>query len=180
MDLETRLRGLMIQSLSGDEQSYRQLLTDLRDRLRRYYARRLGAGHAIIEDLVQETLLAVHMRRHTYDSGRPFTAWIHAIARYKLADHWRTASKDAETSAEAFGDEPASDPSDLLAARIDVDHMLEGLPAGPRGFIRAVKIDGRSVAEVSAQSGVSESAVKVAIHRGLKRLVRRIKESHQP
>lgn len=170
----------MIQSLAGDEQSYRQLLTDLSHRLRRYYARRLGFGHAIIEDLVQETLLAVHTRRHTYDHDRPFTVWVHAIARYKLTDHWRAVSRDMETALEALGDMQVSDPSEALAARIDIDHMLDGLPADPRSFIRAVKIDGRSVAEVSASSGVSKSAVKVAIHRGLKRLARRVKEPDRP
>ena len=78
---EDYLRTLMIEALAGSEPSYRRLLTALASLLRRYYERRMGSGHAAAEDLVQETLLAIHTRRFTYDPDRPFTAWACAIAR---------------------------------------------------------------------------------------------------
>lgn len=86
-ELEGRLRRLMIRSLSGDSQAYRQLLGELSGYLRHYFARRIGerAGEA----LVQETLLALHSKRDSYDRDLPFTPWACAIARYKLTDHFR-------------------------------------------------------------------------------------------
>lgn len=165
----------MVEALGGNEQSYRQLLSEIGDRLRSYYSRRLGPGHAATEDLVQETLLAVHTRRSTYDSGRPFTAWLHAIARYKMIDHLRGRRTYPSVSIDDLEDLFVPDESEAAGARLDVNRLLDELPAQPRGFIRAVKIDGRSIAEVSAGAGVSESAVKVAIHRGLKQLARRLK-----
>lgn len=173
--MEERLRSLMIEALAGNEQSYRRLLTEVGDRLRAYYARRLGPGHAATEDLVQEALLAVHMRRFTYDSERPFTAWLHAIARYKLIDYLRRSRAHRSLPIDDFDDLFAVDASEAAGASHDIGQLLEELPPRPRSFIRAVKIDGRSIAEVSAGSGVSESAVKVAIHRGLKQLAKRLR-----
>ena len=88
--VEDQLRALMLAGLSGDAASYRALLEATAVRLRLYYARRIGADHIALEDLVQETLIAVHTRRATYDRNRPFTAWLHAIARYKLIDYMRS------------------------------------------------------------------------------------------
>jgi RNA polymerase sigma-70 factor (ECF subfamily) len=174
--IEERLRSLMIRALAGDEQPYRQLLMDIADRLRAYFGRRLGRENADIEDLVQETLLAIHQRRFTYDIARPFTVWLHAIARYKLIDHLRKnkikASIPIESADELAFETDVQEPS---ADRLDVEQMLGELPAHTSRYIRAVKIDGRSIAEVSSTHGVSESAVKVAIHRGMKFLALRFK-----
>ncbi len=166
----------MIRALAGDEQPYRQLLKDIADRLRAYFGRRLGREHADIEDLVQETLLAIHQRRFTYDTARPFTAWLHAIARYKLIDHLRKNKIRASIPIED-ADELAfeTDVPEPTADRLDVEQVLGELPTQTSRYIRAVKIEGRSIAEVSTDHGVSESAVKVAIHRGMKRLALRLK-----
>jgi RNA polymerase sigma-70 factor (ECF subfamily) len=171
----------MISALAGDEPSYRRLLADVADRLRVYFARRLSRESADVEDLVQETLLAVHQRRGTYDSSRPFTAWLHAIARYKLIDHFRRKKIRASIPIED-ADELAfvSDVPEPSAARLDVEQVLGELPERTSQYIRAVKIDGRSIAEVSSQHGVSESAVKIAIHRGMKFLAQRFKGTDTP
>jgi RNA polymerase sigma factor (sigma-70 family) len=166
----------MIGALAGDEPAYRRLLADVADRLRAYFHRRLGRENADVEDLVQETLLAVHQRRFTYESNRPFTAWLHAIARYKLIDHFRRnkirSSIPIEDADELAFEIDVPGPS---ADRLDVEQVLGELPAQTGNYIRAVKIEGRSIAEVSSKHGVSESAVKIAIHRGMKLLVRRFK-----
>ncbi len=179
--VEERLKSLMIGALAGDERSYRRLLADVADRLRAYFGRRLGRESADIEDLVQETLLAIHQRRFTYEVSRPFTAWLHAIARYKLIDHLRKnkirASIPIEDADELAFETDVSEPS---AARLDVEQVLGELPAQTSHYIRAVKIDGRSIAEVSSKHGVSESAVKVAIHRGMKLLAQRFKGTDTP
>src|ERR1700722_13420027 len=80
----------MMAALAGDGVAYRGLLAALGTLLRRYFVRRLGSHDAAsAEDLVQETLIAIHTRRATYNTTQPFTAWLYAVARYKLADHFR-------------------------------------------------------------------------------------------
>ncbi|MDO9381704.1 MAG: sigma-70 family RNA polymerase sigma factor [Hyphomicrobiaceae bacterium] len=171
--LEDRLRTRMLAALAGDAGAYRLLLSDLSEHLRRYYRRRLPESlSANADDLVQETLLAIHARRMTYDTNRAFTAWAYAIARYKLIDALRKSRHKQhvpiESVAEFLADEAAPDgPAGDLAA------MLHTLPEKTRGLIYKVKIEGHSVADVAQSAGMSQSAVKVAIHRGVKSLVSR-------
>jgi len=168
---EEALKALMLLSLDGDEAAYRRLLTALRVLLVGYYGRRMGAAtKADMEDLVQETLLALHSRRSTYDRDRPFTAWFFSIARYKLIDHHRGRGgrRLAETE---LGEEIESDFSeDALTARMDVERLLDGLSPKQQELIRQVKLEGQSVADTASRTGQSESAVKVGIHRALKAL----------
>src|ERR1700712_4473418 len=98
--IELRLRGLMLAGLAGEAQPYRRLLDELSGLLRAYYGRRVPPG-VDAEDLVQETLIAVHTRRSTYDDGQPFTAWAYAIARYKLIDALRRGRAHLRAPAEA-------------------------------------------------------------------------------
>lgn len=166
---EERLKALMLSALAGDAAAYRALLTALSPHLRAYYARRLGRS-ADAEDLVQETLIAIHARRATYDTAQPFTAWLHAIARYKLIDHYRRAKVRRTLpleEADAVFAEEAAEASD--AAR-DVEKLLAALPESRRRLVRHVKIEGLSTAETAARTGMSESAVKVGVHRALKTL----------
>jgi RNA polymerase sigma-70 factor (ECF subfamily) len=173
---EDELKALMLLSLDGDEGAYRRLLHAVRPLLVAYYGRRMtGAAQPDVEDLVQDTLLSVHARRHTYDRTRPFTAWFFSIARYKLIDHHRGRGgrKAAETQ---LRDEIEDDFSaEALTARLDLDRLLDALPPAQREMIRQVRIEGRSVAETASSSGKTEAAVKVGVHRGLKALAARIR-----
>ena len=167
----------MIASLAGDAVAYRGLLAELATQLRGYFKKRLAAALvADAEDLVQETLLALHSRRATYDPARPFTAWLHAIARYKLTDHLRRRYSQPVAEVDAIDAIAADDASAGTEAQLDVDSLLATIPAGQRAWIRGVRIEGRSVADVAAESGASLSAVKVGIHRGLKALARKVQE----
>ena len=171
--VESILRERLLLALAGDNGAYTQFLTGSGARLRAYFGRRLTAYPDEVEDLVQETLLAIHNRRHTYRPQQPVTAWLHAIARYKLIDALRARSTRAainlpldEGVADAFADEaPAA-----AESRRDLLELLARLPDLFRLPIMHVKLEGLSVAEASARSGMSESAIKVGIHRGLKRL----------
>ncbi|MEF3130905.1 sigma-70 family RNA polymerase sigma factor [Rhizobium sp. 268] len=173
---EEALKALMLLSLDGDEAAYRRLLAALRLLLVGYYSRRMAAAaKADMEDLVQETLLALHSRRSTYDRERPFTAWFFSIARYKLIDHHRGRGgrRLAETE---LGEEIESDFSeDALTASMDVERLLHGLSPRQRELIRQVKLEGQSVADTASRTGQSESAVKVGIHRALKALAERMR-----
>lgn len=171
---ETRLRDLMLAALDGDAAAYRILLAELGRHLRAYFTRRLTPAFAsYAEDLVQETLLAIHTRRMTYDRSRPFTAWLHAVAHHKFVDHVRRQS--IRLTVPLDDDVPifAHDDSADALARRDLDVVLEGVPARTGDLIRRTRIEGASVAEAAAVHGMSETAAKVSIHRGLKALAAR-------
>lgn len=173
-ETEMRLRELMLGALDGDAAAYRRLLADLTRYLRPYFARRLSPAHAShAEDLVQETLLAIHTRRMTYDRNRPFTAWLHAVAHHKFVDHVRRQSIRLTVPLEDDAPIFAHDDSADALARRDLDVVLDAVPARTGDLIRRTKIDGASVAEAAAVHGISETAAKVSIHRGLKSLAAR-------
>jgi RNA polymerase sigma-70 factor (ECF subfamily) len=175
---ENRLKTLLLAGLDGDAAAYRDFLAELSGRLRAFLRKRLHHMPDEVEDIVQETLLAVHNARHTYRADQPLTAWVYAIARYKLMDFLRARSRR-----EAFND-PLEDEHELFAAcddepaqaRRDIGALLEQLPDKQRLPIVHVKLQGMSVAETAELTGLSESAVKVGIHRGLKALAARIRE----
>src|SRR6266404_4555390 len=83
---EDRLRSLLIRGLVGDPSAYHLFLGELSAHLRSFLRRRMSRLPEETEDLVQELLLAIHNQRHTYDLEQPLTAWVQAIARYKLID----------------------------------------------------------------------------------------------
>ena len=176
-DFELRLRPLWSRAQAGDERAYRQALQLVADRLRGYFSRRMTGMSPDVEDLVQETLLALHLQRGTYDAGIPVTAWVHGIARHKLVDLWRRQGRSVRLF-ESFDDlpealQPAVD--DEGEARRDLALLLQALPAAQRQSIMDTRLEGLSVAEAALREGVSESAVKVNVHRGLKRLARLIR-----
>ncbi len=169
---EDRLRGLFVLGLAGDAKAYQAFLKDMSAHLRAFFKRRLASLPDDIEDLVQETLLALHNQRHTYHSNQPLTAWVHAIARYKLVDLFR-ARGAREALHEPLEDDllvfAASD-TDASDARRDLGKLLEQLPDKQRLAIQHMKLEGLSVIETAQATGMSESAVKVGVHRGLKAL----------
>ena len=177
MEIEQRLRPLLLQGLEGDGNAYQRFLKELSAHLRAFLRRRLAQRPDEVEDLVQETLLAVHNQRHTYRPDLPVTAWAHAIARYKLIDWLRAhAVKGAldvplDDAAELF----SSSDAEAAQARRDLGQLLQTLPERQRLPIVHVKLEGLSVVETARLTGLSESAVKVGVHRGLKALAARIR-----
>ena len=171
----------MVNGLAGDAAAYHLLLQELSAHLRAFFRVRLQRVPDEVEDLVQETLLAVHNQRHTYDSAQPLTAWIHAIAHYKMVDLWRRRSRY-----EVLND-PLDDQADLFTAadteasdaRRDLGKLLSQLPDQQRLPILHMKLEGLSVAETAQVTGMSESAVKVGVHRGLKALSVLIRDEHE-
>jgi RNA polymerase sigma factor (sigma-70 family) len=171
---EEQLRELMVGSLEGNAAAHAAVLSALVPLLRSFFRRRANAAADDVEDLVQETLIAVHARRATYDRNRRFTAWLFAIARYKMIDHFRRRRHECHVEelddlliAEGF--------EDASVAQMDVERLLNGLPAKQANAIRGTRIDGLSIAETATQTGIGESDVKVSVHRGLKALAARIR-----
>jgi RNA polymerase sigma-70 factor (ECF subfamily) len=173
---EPELKALMLSSLDGDELAYRRLLNMLRVLLAGYYARRLGrTAAADVEDLVQETLLALHQRRITYDRARPFTAWFFTIARHKLVDHFRRSGGRSMVGLEAIEDMAGDFTEDGISAAADLERLLAALPQWQSEMIRQMRLEGQSVAETAAASGRSEAMVKVSIHRGIKAMAAKLR-----
>lgn len=174
---ETRLRVSFLRGLDGDAAAYHAFLDDLSGHLRAFLRKRLYRLPDEVEDIVQEILIAVHNGRHTYRPAQPLTAWVHAIARYKLTDFLRRRARH-----EALN-EPLDEQAELFAAtddeadeaRRDVKKLLEVLPDKQRLPILHVKLQGLSVAEAARLTGLSESAVKIGVHRGLKALATKIR-----
>jgi RNA polymerase sigma-70 factor, ECF subfamily len=126
------------------------------------------------EDMIQETLLAIHTRRHTYDDAFPVSAWIMAIAKYKLIDFWRKHGR-RDTLTDAFDDTDLDQQSivttDAVTSNLaDIEKLLSALPKKQRQAIELIKLLGLSVSEAAQQTGLSESALKVQVHRGIKQL----------
>lgn len=175
---EQELHDLFLAGLDGDAVAYHRFLQRLSALLRGYFRRRLLQLPDEIEDLVQETLLAVHAKRKSYRRGEPLTAWVHALARYKLVDLWRQRGRrealhdplDEDLAVFATADHEAGE------VRRDLGRLLERLPANQRLPILHTKLEGLSVEEAARLTGMSESAVKVGVHRGLKALARLWKE----
>jgi len=176
-EAEDRLRGQFVRALAGEETAYREFLAGLGVHLRGFLRRRLERLPDDIEDLVQETLLAVHNQRHTYDPGQPLTAWVHAIARYKLVDFLRRRAV-REALDDPLDDEQEwlrAPDAEALGTKRDLAALLERLPDRHRLPIVHMKLEGLTVAETARRTGMSESAVKVGVHRGLKALAAMIR-----
>jgi RNA polymerase sigma factor (sigma-70 family) len=171
---EAPLKALMIAGLDGDAAAHRTLLDRLSRHLRAYYKGRLariGRSASEAEDLVQEALIAVHIQRHTYDPAELLTPWVYAIARYKLIDHLRrTRASLADVPIDDAEEIMAQDDHIAIESAHDLDRLLSRLPDKMRRAIRSVKLDGLDVAEAARRCGMSESAVKVSVHRGLRAL----------
>jgi RNA polymerase sigma factor (sigma-70 family) len=169
---EASFRQLMLASLDGDALATRALLAGLVPVLRGYYSRRVRSD-ADIEDIVQDTLIAVHTRRASYDPTRPFAPWLFAVARHKMVDHHRRARIHLALD-DVAEIESEDDFASAVTARLDIETGLAALGAKQAAVIRATRIDGASVAEVAAREGLSESDVKVSVHRGIKAMTKRI------
>lgn len=174
---ESRLRELLVRGLSGDGPAYHLFLKELSGVLRAYFRRRLAGLPDEVEDLVQESLLAIHNQRHTYDAAQPLTAWAHAIARYKMVDLLRRRGGHEALHVPLDDDSelPAAEEIEAGDARRDVMTLLAQLPDRQRLPIQHVKLEGLSVLEAARLTGMSVSAIKVGVHRGLKALAARIR-----
>ena len=154
----------------------------LTPRLRTLAARALArAGLPVgeAEDVVQETLLAVHLKRHTWDPREPFAPWVHVIARNKAIDVMRRRGRRIEVAVDDFAEIlPAAEARDPTEGR-DVERLLAGLGDRQRDIVRSVGIEERSVRETAERLNMSEGAVRVALHRGLKTLAELYRRSEK-
>ncbi|MBW4332342.1 sigma-70 family RNA polymerase sigma factor [Stakelama sp. CBK3Z-3] len=156
----------MIAAQDGHGGAYRRLLGEVSDWLERYFRRRLPAD--FVDDAVQETLLAVHRRRHTYDPAQPFGPWLAGIARRKWIDALRTMGRQqAEPLPEHL---PVEDHRRTVVSATVLSGLLEQLRPAQAKAIALVRLQGYTFEEASRETGLSLSAVKMNVHRGLAKL----------
>jgi RNA polymerase sigma-70 factor (ECF subfamily) len=183
-DYGTSLQDRWLRAQAGDEAAYREALRGIAAALRTYLRRRMPVYPDDVEDVLQETLLALHLQRGTYDPAYPVAAWVTAIARHKLADFWRRHGRAGfrhdgldDVDESVFAQDPgATDASD---AQRDLQALMGCLPDAQRQAILLTKVEGLSVSEASERTGSSPSAVRVQVHRGLKRLANLVRGDHR-
>lgn len=171
-DPEERLKALFVAGLDGDAAAYRSALDQLSRPLRAYLRHRLQRLPSDVEDVLQEALLAIHLHRDTFDTSQLLMPWAYAITRHKLIDFLRRHQRldvpveplDESHEGLAVEDDNAHE------SRRDLGVLLDALPERFRLPIVHTKLEGLSVAETAALTGMSESAIKVGVHRGLKAL----------
>jgi len=159
-------------ALLGDQAAYRLLLAELHAWLGAYFGKRIHSG--AVEDLVQDTLLTLHAKRHTFDPSLPFGPWISAIARHRWIDYMRKTLKYVPTTLEEDMHPAAS--GQEAGVRQDVQKLLKMIPPAQAEVIEMAKIREMSVAEISRQTGHSPASVKIMVHRGMKRMMAAVEE----
>jgi RNA polymerase sigma-70 factor, ECF subfamily len=167
----------MTAALAGDDSAYHRLLAAMAPVLRANARRtlsQLGAPTADAEDIVQETLLAIHLHRNTWRQTDPIGPWIAAIARYKLIDTLRRRGRRSEIAVDDLADalpDADADQEEALGRR-QVAGLVARLDGRQREIVQAISLEGAGIRETAAKFGISEGAVRVALHRGLKALAR--------
>ncbi|MBP7001144.1 sigma-70 family RNA polymerase sigma factor [Amaricoccus sp.] len=165
------LEDLLRAANRGDARAYAAFLAAVAPMIRAVARARGGAlGPETCEDVVQETLLALHDKRRTWREDAPVRPWLFAIVRHKVVDAFRARGRrvhvDIADFADALPAEPGPDPTE----RRDAERMIGRLDPRSARIVRAIGLDGASVPEVGAALGMSEGAVRVALHRALRRL----------
>ena len=166
-------------AIAGDEAAYRKLLADL-SRALRSIVRRGFAGVGIarddVEDVVQEVLLAIHLKRHTWDTSMPLGPWVLAIARNKMIDDLRRRGRRPEVPVDLTQFEFEGEDQQASIDAHDVARVLNRLPDRNREIVQSISIDGHSARDVAEKLGMTEVAVRVALHRSLKTLANTYQE----
>ena len=173
------LSALMRAARDGDDEAYRRLLDQLAVWLRGVARRglvRAGRGIEESEDIVQETLLAMHLKRDSWDPNQPVEPWLAAIARHKLVDFLRRRGFHDHLDIDDQADTLAAPEAEEAGSSVDARQMLSGLPERQRAIVTAISIEGHSARDTGERLGMSEGAVRVVLHRALKALAVRYRK----
>ncbi|MDH6268423.1 RNA polymerase sigma factor (sigma-70 family) [Rhizobium sp. SG_E_25_P2] len=171
---EQQWAAWMRAALSGDERAYHAFLNDVAPHLRALARRRcdmFGADKSLAEDIVQEVLLSVHLKRGSWDPARPIGPWLAAITRNRLIDAMRRRGRRVDIPIEDVAETLAAlDGADTERDLGDASRLLDRLKDPQRDIVRSISLEGRDVRETAARLNMTEGAVRVALHRALKTL----------
>ena len=177
-DREDEWTGLMRSAMAGDDAAYRRLLGAIAPVLRAAARRGLArAGQPVdqSEDIVQDILLAVHLKRHTWDVSAPFAPWLFAIARNKLIDALRRRGRRVFVNIDDFAETIPSEPAPEAVPASEVEAQLRSLPARQRDVLQSIAVDSASISDTAKKFAMSEGAVREALHRGLAGLTAKLR-----
>jgi RNA polymerase sigma factor (sigma-70 family) len=170
--------ALLRAGMAGDARAYRAFLAAVSPVIRGIVrARGRALGEAQCEDVVQDVLLAIHAKRHTWRQDAPVRPWVYAIARHKVVDAFRARGSAIDLPVEDFADILPADPGEDPTERRDMEKLIGMLDDRAAGIVRMIGLDGQSAAETGARLGMTEGAVRVALHRALKALAA-LRERH--
>src|ERR1700722_14964709 len=178
-EIEDEWTGLMRSAMSGDDAAYFRLLKAVTPVLRAAARRGLArAGQPIdqSEDIVQDILLAVHLKRQTWDVNAPFAPWLFAIARNKLIDALRRRGRRVFVNIDDFAETIPSEPVAEVVPASEVAAQLQALPVRQREVLQSIAVDNASIKDTAAKFAISEGAVRVALHRGLTSLTAKLRD----
>jgi RNA polymerase sigma factor (sigma-70 family) len=163
---DTDWEALMRAANRGDQRAYARLLSEIVPVIRGVVRTRgRDLGPATCEDVVQDVLLAIHLKRHTWHEDAPLRPWLWAVTRHKVVDAFRARGGRVHLPVEDFAEIlPAEEGPDTLAGR-DTDRLLAGIEPRAAQIVRAIALGGDSAAETGARLGMTEGAVRVALHR---------------
>jgi RNA polymerase sigma factor (sigma-70 family) len=170
---EEEWAGLMRSAMAGDINSYHRFLSAVTPHLRAMARRRceqFGAPLSEAEDVVQEVLLAVHLKRATWDVTRPIGPWLSTIVRNKMIDSLRRRGRHVSIPIDDVMGTLEADEQGSPLDRFDVDHMLAMLKEPQRTIVRSISVEGLGTRETADRLKMTEGAVRVALHRALKAL----------
>jgi len=170
---------LMRSANAGDTAAYHRLLSAIAPVLRAAARRgllRAGQSPDQSEDIVQDTLLAVHLKRHTWDPTAPFAPWLFTIARNKLIDALRRRGRRVFVDIDDFTDVLPGEEAPEPTNGVDVEAHLQQLPPRQRDVLQSISVDGLSITETAKKFAMKEGAVRVALHRGLSTLAARARK----
>ena len=169
---EAELSGLFRAAIAGDERAYADFLHRIAALIRGFVRRKIVQGGVDPEDVVQETLLAIHVKRHTWREDAPVLPWVYAIARFKLIDAFRRRGRRIEVEIDEIAETFAEPEAETVSER-DINRALDGLPPAQRSVVSSISVDGHSIGETASKLGISETAVRVSLHRGLAAIAKR-------
>jgi RNA polymerase sigma-70 factor, ECF subfamily len=178
-EAEDEWTNLMRLAISGDGVAYHRLLKAVTPVLRAGARRGLArAGQPVdqSEDVVQDILLAVHLKRHTWDANAPFAPWLFAIARNKLIDALRRRGRRVFVNIDDFIDTIPDEPPPETASAGVIAAQLQTLPPRQRDVLQSIAVESASIKDTAAKFAMSEGAVRVALHRGLASLTAKLRE----
>ncbi|RTM09451.1 MAG: sigma-70 family RNA polymerase sigma factor [Hyphomicrobiales bacterium] len=169
---EAELSRLLRAAIAGDERAYADFLHRIAALVRGFVRRKVVQGGVDPEDVVQETLLAIHVKRHTWRPDAPVLPWVYAIARFKLIDAFRRRGRRIEVEIDEIAETFAEPEAETVSER-DINRALDGLPPAQRSVVSSISVDGHSIGETASKLGISETAVRVSLHRGLAAIAKR-------
>jgi RNA polymerase sigma factor (sigma-70 family) len=171
LDDDSTWESLLARANDGDGAAFGTFLRQVTPPLRALIRAR---GHSLPadqhEDILQEVLLAIHLKRQSWRRDLPVRPWLYALARYKVVDAFRRRGAAIHLPIEEFADLLPDDHAPAPLAERDAERMLALIDSRSAALVRAVSLQGETTEDAGARVGLTPGAARVALHRAMRRL----------